>query len=885
MGLLVFLLVLKLSVCVALVFQIDCHFHYLEIESLESKRGNQLTITTSTTSGGERAYSFLTGEDSACSSETDAMIAALATAVRNIFPGVPLSRVIRRLEVLPPGRVPSLGEDSGSNTCGPCGGFSTQYACMCDYHGVPYRDEVAWDVDTIYLAHDARELCLRDFEHLDARDLVPIVSALEHNSWFDCLRAGNVGGVVPHEALERVPHVVRRSQALERLHLDSLGLRHEYAGRLAQAIAANEACPLHTVDLSGNNALEDRGLAHLARPLAALPRGLVHLDLSHCGLTARGVNSLAAALQANAATSTTLTYLSLAGNTLGRCSDDLPHLYNFLAQPNAIAHLDLSATDTVLDALFGALLRGCTTNLVRLSVARNPFSASKKQRDVPPSFKQFFMSTLCLKHLDVSGCRLPQEALKNLLLGLACNESTTDMKLDLSGCALGPQGAHVLESCVHGVRCISELDISDCQLDAELAGVVLAVGRNKSLKHLNASRNLAGCKAKHIAAVVDAVVQCIQEDDCVLQTLRLADGRLKQDIHALLNALGSNKCLRELDVSGNAMGDAGARLLAKALQINTRLHTVHLDRNQITLQGYADLAHALEKNCTLRHVPHPTHDALACAKQSVERTDTVLRRIHELLQRNVAGRARRGQHAFRLQHGFLLSGAQQLVDRLVVQTQDAARGLGAEHEAVVRRAEHLVRDADNSRHLLLRLRDCVRRDELERRLEVCAGEMHAAVTEHLERVREAMFECARAQCPHVLGTVDASELKRACRDRSQLPAEWTREAVARGASADIAARVAELQLAVAAHLSDRVTDEVIEQLSRTYKTLAGDMNRNVSRQGRADQEEDTVEQQPTPPPVTIAPPRARLGSSGSDSQMSDRSPVVSTIMHTITITD
>ena len=27
---------------------------------------------------------------------------------------------------------------------GPCGGFSTQYACMCDFHTMPYREEVAW---------------------------------------------------------------------------------------------------------------------------------------------------------------------------------------------------------------------------------------------------------------------------------------------------------------------------------------------------------------------------------------------------------------------------------------------------------------------------------------------------------------------------------------------------------------------------------------------------------------------------------------------------------------------------------------------------------------------------------------------------------------------
>lgn len=33
------------------------------------------------------------------------------------------------------------------------------------------------------------------------------------------------------------------------------------------------------------------------------------------------------------------------------------------------------------------------------------------------------------------------------------------------------------------------------------------------------------------------------------------------------------------------MGDVGARLLAKALQINNKLRTIILDRNNITLQG------------------------------------------------------------------------------------------------------------------------------------------------------------------------------------------------------------------------------------------------------------------------------------------------------------
>ena len=57
---------------------------------------------------------------------------------------------------------------------GPCGGFSAQYLCMCDYYSMPFREEVAWDVDTIYFSHDSHELCLQDFEHLDHRDLICI---------------------------------------------------------------------------------------------------------------------------------------------------------------------------------------------------------------------------------------------------------------------------------------------------------------------------------------------------------------------------------------------------------------------------------------------------------------------------------------------------------------------------------------------------------------------------------------------------------------------------------------------------------------------------------------------------------------------------------------
>lgn len=47
-------------------------------------------------------------------------------------------------------------------------------------------------------------------------------------------------------------------------------------------------------------------------------------------------------------------------------------------------------------------------------------------------------------------------------------------------------------------------------MDADLVAVVVAVSKNKSIKHLHMGRNMANMKAKHISAVMDALVNMIQ---------------------------------------------------------------------------------------------------------------------------------------------------------------------------------------------------------------------------------------------------------------------------------------------------------------------------------------------------------------------------------------
>ncbi|XP_037044031.1 F-actin-uncapping protein LRRC16A isoform X5 [Bradysia coprophila] len=805
--------------------KIDCHFHYLDIQSVESKKPTHFSIVTN-----DRTYSFLTtGDAGNFSSNADVILTDLASAIKQIFPTVPLKYIIRKVEIQPAERETIFSDElrpSDPRNVGPCGGFSTQYACMCDFHGVPYREEVAWDIDTIYLSHDTRILNLRDFDHLESKDLMAIVSALEYNTFFRGLKVSH--SRLSHETLDRILHVLRRSMWLEELHLEALGLRADFLHKLAVSVITNNNPALQTIDLS-HNLIEDKGAQslcaligklvqgaiHLAGPIAKISKGLCKLSLSQCGLTAKGVNQMAHSLSLNQSISSSLTYLDLSGNNL---KDDINNLYNFLAQPNVLKHLDLSTTDTFLENLFGALLRGCSTHLSYLNVSHNSFS-TKKGKEIPPSFKQFFTSSLSLKHLNIASCKLPLEGLKHLLLGLACNESTAGLYLDLSGNSLGAQGAHVLESCIHGVRVLQSLDIGDNNLDVELSSVLTAIGKNPSIKCLHMTRSFTGMKIKHIGTVMDALVGLIQKDDFPLTELVLSENKLKNDIHDFINALGSNQSLQKLDIGGNLMGDVGARLLAKALQINNKLRTIILDRNNITLQGFNDIVYALENNYSMRNIPFPLFDIAPCLKNHPERTDMVMRKMQEYLQRNSNGLKRTNGQGFRLQHGLLLSSTHQLVDKLVSETQETMSLRAGSSDSAVQR---LIEDAENSKQLLPKLQEAVRCEPhpIEVKLSKVAAELSQNIRGYLEETMDTMIRTGVEQCPKTLGIQNVvNDLRKSCNDRLNIPEEFLHTCILNNAGSEIMNKISEVEQSLAGLISDRATDEVVEALTRYRRGL------------------------------------------------------------------
>lgn len=57
-----------------------------------------------------------------------------------------------------------------------------------------------------------------------------------------------------------------------------------------------------------------KGAGQLGASVGRLQKGLIHLNLSRTGLTAKGINTLAHALSLNRAMPSTLTFLNLSDN-------------------------------------------------------------------------------------------------------------------------------------------------------------------------------------------------------------------------------------------------------------------------------------------------------------------------------------------------------------------------------------------------------------------------------------------------------------------------------------------------------------------------------------------------------------------------------------------
>ncbi|XP_047651330.1 capping protein, Arp2/3 and myosin-I linker protein 3 isoform X6 [Phacochoerus africanus] len=796
--------------------KVESSFNVLEIRAFNTLSQNQILVET------ERGMVSLRLPSA---ESVDQVTRHVSSALSKVCPG-PGSLIRRGNADTPEGPRDTSpnSETSTSTTHSVCGGFSETYAALCDYNGLHCREEVQWDVDTIYHAEDNREFNLLDFSHLESRDLALMVAALAYNQWFTKLYCKDLR--LGSEVLEQVLHTLSKSGSLEELVLDNAGLKTDFVQKLAGVFGENGSCVLHALTLS-HNPIEDKGFLSLSQQLLCFPTGLTKLCLAKTAISPRGLQALGQTFGANPAFASSLRYLDLSKNPGLLATDEANALYSFLAQPNALVHLDLAGTDCAIDSLLGALLHGCCSHLTYLNLARNSCS-HRKGREAPAAFKQFFSSAYTLSHVNLSATRLPLEALRALLQGLSLNSHLSDLHLDLSSCELRSAGAQALQEQLGAVTCVGSLDLSDNGFDSDLLTLVPALGKNKSLKHLFLGKNF-NVKAKTLEEILHKLVQLIQEEDCSLQSLSVADSRLKLRTSILINALGSNTCLAKVDLSGNGMEDIGAKMLSKALQINSSLRTILWDRNNTSALGFLDIARALESNHTLRFMSFPVSDISQAYRSAPERTEDVWQKIQWCLVRNNHSQTCPQEQAFRLQQGLVTSSAEQMLQRLCGRVQEEVRALRlcplepVQDELLY--ARDLIKDAKNSRALfpsLYELGHMLANDgPVRQRLESVASEVSKAVDKELQVILESMVSLTQELCPVAMRVAEGhNKMLSNVAERVTVPRNFIRGALLEQAGQDIQNKLDEVKLSVVTYLTNSIVDEILQELYHSHKSLA-----------------------------------------------------------------
>ncbi|KAI1235503.1 hypothetical protein IHE44_0002378, partial [Lamprotornis superbus] len=527
--------------------------------------------------------------------------------------------------------------------------------------------------------------------------------------------------------------------------------------------------------------------------------------------------------------------------------------------------------------LFEALVHGSHTSLIHLDLSKNVYS-HKRVKTISPDIKEFFSQACSLRHVSLAGTKLPADVIRcgwavgngfgvsiargdlgqvgrmdgrmdrrmdgrgcerqssgkdafssislllpglALLQGLADNSHINDLHLDLSSCELRSAGAQVIQDLIPDASSISHLDLSDNGFDPDMVTLVLSIGRSKSIRHVSLGKNFNIKSKEGLLDVLHRIVQLTQEEDCPLQSLSVAESRLKLGTNVLLSALGSNTSLVSLDISGNAMGDTGAKMLAKALQINTKLRTVVWDRNNTTAHGLLEVAQALEKNFTLKSMPLPMSDVAQAYRSNPERTEEAVHKLQSCLTRNQLRQTLPAQ-TFRLQQGILTTSSEQMVNEICLSVQKHVDILstctGREVESDILCAEEAIRNANLSVSILPLLYEAgntpYQNGKLQHKLECLTEEASQTCSREIQAIMQAVLDTAHGLCPAVVqksGVRD--QLVNAMSERICLQDHLSLSAVLDQMVTDVFNKLNEIKLSVTAAVADCIVDTVLGDLT------------------------------------------------------------------------
>jgi len=616
-------------------------------------------------------------------SRADEILNAIKTNLAHMFPhGVPEEFNIT-IEVTPPSR--NKEPDKSER---PCGNYSAAYAAFCTFHGVPVRADIIWDVDHLFPATNITTFNLKEFEHpLTPSDFKCLLSALKFNSYF---KEFHLRGVkLDKEQFAAIVDCMKVNKAIESLTLVNVTAPRDQFAELANALTINKMNKITSVDLS-HSQLEDKGLIALSSWIASLGHGLQSINIENCGARKQGLQAFGNALKKNIYMASSLTYLNISGNKLE--SEGSNALMSYLANPNPLQRFLMKNTSPSLDLLIEAVNRGCSGEIREFDISDN-----KMNKKDMISLTKLCQASASLRKLNLSGCGVPVESLRDLLLAIAKNVYMQNVELELANNGLGLEGAKSIISVISEGVNIEKLDLSDNDFGDE-GMYILAEGLcfAPALKSLAVSRNMKDKGSRSRSSAIEGLINLISSE-CPLDTLILQGGKgyaLGQELIPLIDAIGTNDSITSLDISGNNIGNKGAMALAKAIQTNQTLVHLVWDENGTTLPGFQNFKVGLQRNHTLKTMPLPLvdiHVAMGATKDEYAKKKLlkVISEIEELILSHHSSKSKFAQKKMDLlmggQFSVYSSSQREEIDRMIAKIKAAGKPT-TEHQNIIKEA-------------------------------------------------------------------------------------------------------------------------------------------------------------------------------------------------------
>lgn len=155
----------------------------------------------------------------------------------------------------------------------------------------------------------------------------------------------------------------------------------------------------------------------------------------------------------------------------------------------------------------------------------------------------------------------------------------------------------------------SQLTITlvDYEDESHFAQLVLAIAANKTIKHLDITKvSLPNDASEQTCQALEKMFTdngTLISLDISGENSKLEIAKLGVGINRALCGLKHNKSLQILHIQNQNLGLQGASTLADVLKVNSTLVEVHCENNGIPLQGFTDLVNSLHYNTTLQWLP------------------------------------------------------------------------------------------------------------------------------------------------------------------------------------------------------------------------------------------------------------------------------------------